>query len=154
MTQFNKETPLTLFGEKTPKTQIYKSESHKLCQAFCVEKDKVVVEGMPVALKDDGTITPYTGEAEQIYLGIAITNNVTPAYQGQRNFPVEVTVMVEGFCIVNWVAKETMDAGYVKPTDSLFTDRFVIAETSSDKTKFINLTPADEANDIISVLVK
>ena len=32
----------------------------------------------------------------EVFLGIAVTDNVNPAYQGQRNFPVEVTVMVEG----------------------------------------------------------
>ena len=31
----NKDQPMTLFGEKTPRAVIYKSESHKLHQAFC-----------------------------------------------------------------------------------------------------------------------
>lgn len=33
----NKDQPMTLFGEKTPRAVIYKSESHKLHQAFCVK---------------------------------------------------------------------------------------------------------------------
>lgn len=150
----SKETPLTLFGEKTPKAPIYKSESHKLCQAFCVADGKKIYEGQPVALGTDGLISPYTGAEDEIYLGIAITNNITPAYQAQRNFPVEVTVMVEGFCIVNWVAKAAMDAGYVAPLETVYGERFVTAEASTDPTKFINLKPAEEANELITVLVK
>ena len=33
-------------------------------------------------------------------------------------------------------------------------DRFITAETSDDETKFISIVPADEANDIIQVLVR
>ena len=33
-------------------------------------------------------------------------------------------------------------------------DRFITAETSADETKFISIVPADEANDIIQVLVR
>lgn len=36
----NEDQPMTLFGEKTPRAVIYKSESHKLHQAFCVKKTK------------------------------------------------------------------------------------------------------------------
>lgn len=56
--------------------------------------------------------------------------------------------------VVNWVAKEAMGCGYVKPTDTLLIDRFITAETSADETKFISIVPADEANDIIQVLVR
>ena len=148
----NEDQPMTLFGEKTPRAVIYKSESHKLHQAFCVKKDKI----MPVALDTDGNIEPYIpgGDGSQVYLGIALTDNINPAYQAQRNFPVEVTVAVEAFMVVNWVAKEAMECGYVKPTDTLLIDRFITAETSDDETKFISIVPADEANDIIQVLVR
>ena len=36
----NQDQPMTLFGEKTPRAVIYKSESHKLHQAFCVKENK------------------------------------------------------------------------------------------------------------------
>lgn len=36
----NKDQAMTLFGEKTPRAVIYKSESHKLHQAFNVKKEK------------------------------------------------------------------------------------------------------------------
>ena len=93
----NQDQPMTLFGEKTPRAVIYKSESHKLHQAFCVKENKVIHQGMPVALDTDGNIEPYIpgGDGSQVYLGIAVTDNINPAYQAQRDFPVEVTVAVE-----------------------------------------------------------
>lgn len=153
----NQDQPMTLFGEKTPRAVIYKSESHKLHQAFCVKENKVIHQGMPVALDTDGTIEPYIPDSKngsQVYLGIAVTDNINPAYQAQINFPVEVTVAVEAFMVVNWVAKNAMVCGYVKPTDTLLIDRFIIAEASADETKFISIVQADEANDIIQVLVR
>ena len=146
------ETPMTLVGQKTPRAVIYKSESHKLHQAFCVKADTKIVKGQPVKLETDGTISPYTGTG--IYLGIAVTDNINPAYQAQRNFPVEVTVMVEGFAIVNWVAAaESTPAGYVTPGADLLNDRYVKGTTSSSETKFIALNAGD-ANEVIQVLVK
>ena len=146
------ETPMTLVGQKTPRAVIYKSESHKLHQAFCVKADTKIVKGQPVKLETDGTISPYTGTG--IYLGIAVTDNINPAYQGQRNFPVEVTVMVEGFAIVNWVAAaESTPAGYVTPGAALLNDRYVKGTTSSSETKFIALNAGD-TNEVIQVLVK
>ena len=146
------ETPMTLVGQKTPRAVIYKSESHKLHQAFCVKASTKIVKGQPVKLETDGTISPYTGTG--IYLGIAVTDNINPAYQGQRNFPVEVTVMVEGFAIVNWVAAaESTPAGYVTPGATLLNDRYVKGTTSSSETKFIALNAGD-TNEVIQVLVK
>lgn len=146
------ETPLTLVGQKTPRAVIYKSESHKLHQAFCVKADTKIVKGQPVKLETDGTISPYTGTG--IYLGIAVTDNINPAYQGQRNFPVEVTVMVEGFAIVNWVAAEDdTPAGYVTPGAALLNDRYVKGTKSVSETKFIALNAGD-TNEVIQVLVK
>lgn len=146
------ETPMTLVGQKTPRAVIYKSESHKLHQAFCVKASAKIVKGQPVKLETDGTISPYTGTG--IYLGIAVTDNVNPAYQAQRNFPVEVTVMVDGFAIVNWVAAaESTPAGYVTPGADLLNDRYVKGTTSPSETKFIALNAGD-ANEVIQVLVK
>lgn len=146
------ETPMTLVGQKTPRAVIYKSESHKLHQAFCVKADTKIVKGQPVKLETDGTISPYTGTG--IYLGIAVTDNINPAYHAQRNFPVEVTVMVEGFAIVNWVAAaDSTPAGYVTPGAALLNDRYVKGTTSSSETKFIALNAGD-TNEVIQVLVK
>lgn len=152
----NEDQPMTLFGEKTPRAVIYKSESHKLHQAFCVAEGKKIHQGMPVALDAYGNIEPFIpgGTGSQVYLGIAVTDNINPAYQAQRNYPVEVTVAVEAYMVLNWVAKEAMDCGYVNPTETLLIDRFVTAEASTDETKFISIVPADEANDIIQVLVR
>lgn len=150
-TNFNQDQPQTIIGQKTPRAQIFKSESHKLNQAFCPKRGDIITQGMPVKLNGDGTISPYTGEG--IYLGIAHTDNISPAYQAQRGFPVEVTVMVEAFAIVHAaVAAELTTCGYVKPTDTL-AGRFVTYEASTDETKFINITPA-APGEVMQVLVR
>ena len=144
---------LTLQGQNTPKVVIFKSESHKLHQAFVVAENATILKGMPVKLDTDGKISPYTGTG--VYLGIAVTDNVNPAYQGQRNFPVEVTVAVQGFAIINAAANEAISAaGWVKPTANVLNSRFVKYSTSSTETNFIALNSADEANELIQVLVR
>lgn len=152
----NDDQPLTLFGQKTPRAVIYKSESHKLHQAFCVKKGSKIVQGMPVALGQDGLIEPYIpgGDGSQIYLGVAVTDNINPAYGPQRNYPVEVTVAVEGYMICNWVAVGAFYAGYVRPMGTLLNDRFIIAESQVDETKFIALNPTEEANEVVQVLIR
>lgn len=151
----NDPQQLTLFGERTPRAVIYKSESHKLHQAFNVKAGEKIVQGMPVALNEDGLIYPCTDPFIQVYLGVAVTDNVNPAYQPQRNFPVEVTVAVEGYMICNWVSNETIEAGYVTPDGALLNDRFVKAnQGKGTPTPFIALNPAEEANEVIQVLIK
>lgn len=156
------ETPLTLMGSKTPRAVIYKTESHKLCQAFNVKvTDSVqatIVKGQPVKLETDGTISPYTGTG--IYLGIAITDTINPAYRAQKDFPIEVTVLMEGFAVVNWVAAaDNQTAGYVATDGTLVNNRYVKAAASVDQssavvpTNFIALNGGDEG-DIIQVLIK
>ena len=141
-TNFNNEQPQTLLGTKTPRAKIFKSESHKLHQAFTVAEGKTIVQGMPVQLEKDGSIAPYLGAEGSIYLGIAVTDNISPAYQGQRNFPVEVTVAVQGYIITEGSAKaDTEDCAYVKPTEAI-KGGFVVYEASDNPTDFINLTPA------------
>ena len=87
-------------------------------------------------------------------MGIAVTDNVNPAYQGQRNFPVEVTVMVEGYALCNWVSNAEVKCGYVKPSGELLNSRFVKADNADAETHFIAITPADEANELIQVLIR
>lgn len=149
----NDPQQLTLFGERTPRAVIYKSESHKLHQAFNVKAGEKIVQGMPVALNEDGLIYHCTDPSTQVYLGVAVTDNVNPAYQPQRNFPVEVTVAVEGYMICNWVSNGTIEAGYVTPDGELLNDRFVKAKQGIS-TPFIALNPAEEANEVIQVLIK
>lgn len=69
----NDPQQLTLFGERTPRAVIYKSESHKLHQAFNVKAGEKIVQGMPVALNEEGLIYPCTDTATQVYLGVAVT---------------------------------------------------------------------------------
>lgn len=149
----NDPQQLILFGERTPRAVIYKSESHKLHQAFNVQAGVKIVQGMPVALNTEGLIYPCTDTTTQVYLGVAVTDNVNPAYQPQRNFPVEVTVAMEGYMICNWVSSEDIEAGYVTPDKELLNDRFVKANKATSS-QFIALNPAEEANEVIQVLIK
>lgn len=155
------ETPMTLMGQKTPRASIYKHESHKLHQAFPVKvTDSVaekIVKGQPVKLNTDGTISPYNGSG--IYLGIAVTDSINPAYAAQRNYPMEVTVMMEGFAIVNWVSGASqITAGYVNTDGSLLNGKYVkatnTATSGTTPSNFIAITTADEVNEVIQVLVK
>lgn len=151
--------PLTLGGEVTPRTVLYKHESHKLHQAFVPKiesgNERVkILKSQPVALTEDGEIEVYTGADDQVYLGIAVTDSINPAYKATRNYPIEVTVMVEAFAICNYVAKEAMQCGYVKPNGDTVNGHFVQVEASDDETKFICITPADDANDVVQVLIR
>lgn len=155
-----KDQPLTMMGEVTPRTVIYKHESHKLHQAFfakvdtATHKPEVIVKGQPVGLNQDGTISPYKGQASEVYLGIAVTDSVNPAYAAQHNFPVEVTVAVEAFAVCNYISSAAFKCGYVKPTGNIKQDRFVEVATSTTETKFIAINPADAANELVQVLVR
>lgn len=149
-----KETVLTQWGEETLRATIYKSESHKLSQAFTVKEGKKIYQGQPVALNNDGTIQPYTGATGEVYLGIAITDSINPAYTPQRNVDLEVTVAVQGFIICNWVSKAALKPGYVSVDGTTLNDHFPVAATSSSATNFIALNEADEANEVIQVLIK
>lgn len=150
----NKNVPLTLMGEQTPKVVIFKSESHKLCEAFNVAKGNTIIKGMLVALDEDGNITPYTGAEGEVYLGMAITDNVNPAYRAQRNFPVEVTVMVEAFAVVHKVSSAEVKPGFVAPTGNVVNHMYEEVAQSTDETKFICIDAADEKGQILRVLVR
>lgn len=152
--------PLNLNGEVTPRVVIYKHESHKLHQAFMVKQDsstnkpEVIIQGQPVCLNPNGTISAYKAAAGEIYLGIAVTDSVNPAYAEQRNFPVEVTVAVEAFAICNYISAANFSCGYVKPTGVVKQNHFVEVATSTTETKFIAINPASAANELIQVLVR
>lgn len=156
-----KDLPLTLVGEVTPRTVIYKHESHKLHQAFIPKlkdagsKERItILKSQPVCLTEDGELDIYTGEEGQVYLGIAVTDSINPAYKPVRNYPVEVTVMVEAFAICNYVADAELKCGYVKPTGDTVNSHFVQVTGSDEETHFICITPADEANDVVQVLIR
>lgn len=153
-----REGRLTLYGQKTPRVSIYKHESHKLHQAFNVANDVTIVQGMAVALNSEGKIIPYTGAENQVYLGVAITDSVTPAYHAQREYPIEVTVAVEGYVICYWAAKGAIEPGYVNPDGTLFNSRYPNCVSSDTETKFIALAPAEAPasgnTDLVPVLVR
>lgn len=147
--QYNNPQPMTQMGSYTPLGVMHKSESHKLHQAFNVKEGDVILQSMPVMLNADGTISPYTGTG--IYLGIAITDNVNPAY---KVAPVEVTIMVEGFAIVYGTATDAQNAGYVTPQAASEESQYIPYEASENPTNFIALNTAEDEGDLIQVLVK
>lgn len=146
------ESNITIMGAKTPRTVIYKSESHKLHQAFNVKANETIYKGQPVKLGTDGTISKYTGTG--IYLGIAVTDSTYPAYGAQRDFPVEVTVAVSGHMIINTVAFAAITPGYVNPTGTVVNNRFTQVANTPDSadSNFIALNAATEAGDLVQVL--
>ncbi len=153
MMKYNNPQGMEMVGKPTPKVMIYKSESHKLHQSFMVKKGEVIYQSMPVMLNTDGTISPYLGEGT--YLGIATTDSLNPCYPGMNTLP-EVTVMVEGFAIIYGQSSDKLDCGGVKP-EKVKEGSFYVpyaADAENEDPKFIALNPAEEAGELVQILVK
>lgn len=155
----------TKFGGTTPRVVIYKSESHKLHQAFPVKASVKIYAGNPVAITADGTIELLTKDNEANYLGIAVTDNNNPAYKESANAgPVEVTVAVQGFMIINAISAEAaLNAGPVEiGTGMDATNHFTKfktftqagADAATRPVNFISLTKASAKDELIQVLCK
>lgn len=143
-------------GGRTPQAVIYKSESHKLHQAFPVNNGDIIVQGQPVKLNTNGTISPYTGGKDEVYLGIAVNYSKYPAYPA-TTAGIEVTVMMEGFAVIHGIAKaEIKDTGYVQTDGTLDASdtypNFSPSEAGAE-TKFIAINVAD-VDDLVQILVK
>ena len=154
----------TKFGGTTPRVVIYKSESHKLHQAFPVKASVKIYAGNPVAITTDGTIELLTKDNEANYLGIAVTDNINPAYKESANAgPVEVTVAVQGFMIINAISGAALNAGPVEiGTGMDATNHFTKFKTftqadaasATRPVNFISLTKASAKDELIQVLCK
>lgn len=152
----------TKFGGTTPRVVIYKSESHKLHQAFPVKASVKIYAGNPVAITADGTIELLTKGNEANYLGIAVTDNNNPAYKESANAgPVEVTVAVQGFMIINAISEAALNAGPVEIGTGMdatnhFTKfkTFTQADAATRPVNFISLTKASAKDELIQVLCK
>lgn len=154
----------TKFGGTTPRVVIYKSESHKLHQAFLVKASVKIYAGNPVAITADGTIELLTKANEANYLGIAVTDNNNPAYKESANAdPVEVTVAVQGFMIINAISEAALNAGPVEiGTGMDATNHFTKfktftsagADAATSPVNFISLTKASAKDELIQVLCK
>lgn len=157
----------TKFGGTTPRVVIYKSESHKLHQAFPVEASVNIYAGSPVAITPDGTIELLTTSNEANYLGIAVTDNINPAYKGSTNPGfMEVTVAVQGFMIINAIAETDLTAGPVEigtggdatnPNPNHFISFKAFTQAGASATRpvnFISLTKASAKGALIQVLCK
>lgn len=152
----------TKFGGTTPRVVIYKSESQKLHQAFPVKAPVKIYAGNPVAITPDGTIELLTKGNEANYLGIAVTDNNNPAYKESANAgPVEVTVAVQGFMIINAISEAALNAGPVEIGTGMdatnhFTKfkTFTPADAATRPVNFISLTKASAKDELIQVLCK
>lgn len=151
----------TKFGGTTPRVVIYKSESHRLHQAFPVKASVKIYAGNPVAITTDGTIELLTKDNEANYLGIAVTDNNNPAYKESANAgPVEVTVAVQGFMIINAISEAALNAGPVEiGTGMDATNHFTKftqagADAATSPVNFISLTKASSKDELIQVLCK
>jgi hypothetical protein len=154
----------TKFGGTTPRVVIYKSESHKLHQAFPVKASVKIYAGNPVAITADGTIELLTKANEANYLGIAVTDNNNPAYKESANAgPVEVTVAVQGFMIINAISETALNAGPVEMGTGMdVTNHFTKfktfiqagADAATRPMNFISLTKASAKDELIQVLCK
>lgn len=154
----------TKFGGTTPRVVIYKSESHKLHQAFPVKDSVKIYAGNPVAITVDGKIELLTKDNEANYLGIAVTDNTNPAYKESANAgPVEVTVAVQGFMIINAISEAALNAGPVEIGTGMdatnhFTKFKIFTQAGTDAAtrpvNFISLTKASAKDELIQVLCK
>lgn len=154
----------TKFGGTTPRVVIYKSESHKLHQAFLVKESVNIYAGNPVAITIEGTIELLTKNNEANYLGIAVTDNINPAYKKSANAgPVEVTVAVQGFMIINAISETALNAGPVEigtGMDTTTTNHFTKfkpltqADAATRPVNFISLTKVSAKDELIQVLCK
>lgn len=155
----------TKFGGTTPRVVIYKSESHKLHQAFPVKASVKIYAGNPVAITTDGTtIELLTKDNEANYLGIAVTDSINPAYKESANAgPMEVTVAVQGFMIINAISEAALNAGPVEISTGMdATNHFTKFKTftqaddaaATRPVNFISLTKASAKDELIQVLCK
>lgn len=160
----------TKFGGTTPRVVIYKSESHKLHQAFPVKAPVKIYAGNPVAITPEGTIELLTKDNEANYLGIAVTDNNNPAYKGlAKTGLMEVTVAVQGFMIINAISEAELNAGPVEIGTSVeigtgmdatnhFTRFKTLTQASTEAAtrpvNFISLTKASTKGVLIQVLCK
>ena len=145
-------------GYNTPRAAIFKSESHKLHQAFPVKEGESVIQGQPVVLNTDGTIQGFKStDAIKNIIGWAATDSINPAYkESKQHGPIEVTVMVRGYAIIWGVSKNALTTGPVKPTGSKDAGNIYAeyeADSATEAPIAYNLTPAEEAGDLVQILV-
>lgn len=153
MNKFNNPQDMALVGQKTPQAVIYKSESHKLHQAFVVKTGENIIQGQPVQINEDGTIQAWKKEKDggRPYIGIAVTDSYYPAYPGN-----EVTVAVRGFMVVYGLSNGEIKAGPVTPDPTAPVDdtNTYIKYNQGTDDEFIALNTASSAGELIQVLVR
>lgn len=155
---------MNIIGNKTPRSAVYKSESHKLHHAFNVKSSKTIRKGQMVVIEEDGTIAPFESDSKlDKVIGVAVTDSINPAYaETKQHGPIEVTVSLIGHAIVWGAAGEaSLPAGPVKPNGQLdstnqyakYTKVTVDDTTYAGNIRAINLTQATSDGDPIQVLI-
>lgn len=148
---------MTIMGDRTPRAIIQKSESHKLHHAFAVAQGKTIYQGQQVVLLEDGTVRAYEADdANKMILGIAVTDNVNPAYAASKQNEVEVTVAMRGYMIIYGVNNTAgaLKAGPVKPQGTRKgTYDYYVADATTEYPVAINLTKAAAKDDLIQILI-
>lgn len=150
--RYNNPQQMVVTGQPTPQTVIYKSESHKLHQAFPVKSGEILVQGQPVKMFKDGTVGAYFNDDNGFYLGIAVTDSIYPAYPPQEQ-GYEVTVMVEGFAVIYGLSNGKIEAGPVAPAELSEDSQYVKYNQGVDG-KFLAISTATVADELIQILVK
>ena len=147
-----------IVGGVTPRSAIYKSESHKLHHAFPLANGKNVAQGQPVVLLADGTVKGFeSGDSLEKVIGYAATNSINPAYQPSRQHgPIDITVAVSGHAVLYGVSGGAINAGEgIKPNGSLDTTgkyTVYVGAVAPDRVVAIALNPATEAGEVIQLL--
>lgn len=149
MWKINNPQDMALVGTKTPQAVIYKSESHKLHQAFVVKEGQTIIQGQPVQINEDGTIQPWKKDGH--YIGIAMTDSEFPAYPGN-----EVTVAVRAFAVTYGLSNGEIKAGPVTPDETNPVDdtKMYIKYNQGIDDTFIALNTASAAGELIQVLIR
>lgn len=150
---------MTILGDAPVKEVLHKHESHKLHQAFNVVDGETINQGDPCYLMPSGSIQAWTESSEPsggIFIGIAVTDSITPAYEANRQRgPIEVTVAVRGY-IVLWgeASADIANASYLAPSGrSTEAPQLLTWETSTiGETKMVALFPV-ESGELVQILV-
>lgn len=145
---------MNILGTKTKKAVIYKHESHKLHQAFSVKEaeESTIDAGNPVMLNTDGTISNYNGTG--LFVGIAMTPGDANVYP-PSTLGKEITVAVRGYMVVRAVANAPIEAtAYLEPVEPHATEPyFTYKAAAAGETKFVALSMAAAAGDLIEILI-
>lgn len=148
----------TALGDTPIKEVIHKHESHKLHQAFNVVDDVTINQGDPCYLMPSGLIQSWTSGVEPangIFIGVAVTDTLTPAYnESRQRGPIEVTVAVAGYIILWGEASGNLGTNslYVQPSGRSTATPQLLTWDEASESKFVALYPVS-TGELVQILV-